>query len=566
MDMSPLRTSTQGTRVYSPVARAGPSQSAVIQVSSSQGTQSGQSQPIVPQSQSGGSAIGHPIGGSPDTKVYTRHEARQKLESWVYHRVENYTKAKIRDARDRQAKARKLLNEWSDKVLAQRLGVAQPDKGILKYLVVATPSQKDKAEGKEPRNEKAGATRSRFLLLTYNHSSWIFALPTDSQGEPIKDLKLLEVYCREDFRQTNQIWDKAVADLTAAKKKYAIWHASLGMEICPNTIRIESKLRVHLHVVVEWPSKVRIGKWSNWTIAGCVPSHAKLDEDEFGASPDKRKRKPSSDGMHFYVQMQKKGTVYTKSNYEIFTDFNVNPRWVSVWMQRGKLTYAKAQELYVKCGANVRTNLGNIEAIQAGLSMITQKHRLEMVISELNKRRKRSVSPGEAYAEWESQYDTIQDRYTTLILNGKSRVGKTMFCVYMFDDRSKVLLLNCSGNFLPSLRDFDPNMHLGICFDEITPYTILHNKPVFQCGPHLITTADSPAHAYAVKVVLSGIRLMGCCNDWHEQMEYVTENDKEWLEANTKVIDVEHQLYSDELVNPPLPVSQRTVHEYSQFV
>ena len=86
--------------------------------------------------------------------------------------------------------------------------------------------------------------------------------------------------------------------------------------------------------------KVWAGRWSDWELAGVKPTNARSDDNaDEGDLVRKRQRKVSSDGAHFYNQMQKIGACNVWTNYKAFEDFNVNPRWISVWMQRQKILF-----------------------------------------------------------------------------------------------------------------------------------------------------------------------------------------------------------------------------------
>ena len=53
-----------------------------------------------------------------------------------------------------------------------------------------------------------------------------------------------------------------------------------------------------------------------------------------------------SEGIPIYPinQMPKKGKICGDSNYKAYEDFLVNPRWITGYLQRGKMHVADAKE------------------------------------------------------------------------------------------------------------------------------------------------------------------------------------------------------------------------------
>ena len=152
-------------------------------------------------------------------------------------------------------------------------------------------------------------------------------------------MKQLEVWVIHGCPQASLLWDRVALDMESKVTRYQIWRATLSQEICPKTVQEKRKVKVHIHLVSEWPKKVRAGRFSDWELAGVKPTNARSDDNaDEGDLVRKRQRKVSSDGAHFYNQMQKIGACNVWTNYKAFEDFNVNPRWISVWMQRQKIS------------------------------------------------------------------------------------------------------------------------------------------------------------------------------------------------------------------------------------
>ena len=122
-----------------------------------------------------------------------------------------------------------------------------------------------------------------------------------------------------------------------------------------------------------------------------------------------------------------------------------------------------AERLYILSATNITHNLANLDAYKRGLSLLVMYEKQAAVIAELNRNRCWPHPPDEEeFYLWEAQYDKILDRYRTLILDGGTGMGKTKFCEYYFGDRSKMVVLNCDGDLLPDISEFDHAQgHLG---------------------------------------------------------------------------------------------------------
>lgn len=114
--------------------------------------------------------------------------------------------------------------------------------------------------------------------------------------------------------------------------------------------------------------------------------------------------------------------------------------------------------------------------------------------------------------EWLQQFTTMdkpRQRYTSLLLRGASKAGKTSMAKSLFEEGT-ALVLNCEGCSpdLPSLRAFDPERHSAIIWDEIDEQQVLANKLVFQAGTQMITLGQSKCNQYSHGVYLHGIAMI----------------------------------------------------------
>ena len=78
------------------------------------------------------------------------------------------------------------------------------------------------------------------------------------------------------------------------------------------------------------------------------------------------------------------------------------------------------------------------------------------------------------------QFEQIRSRYKFLVLEGKSKTGKTYFTKWMLGNPSRVFETNCASCPEPELRDFKALYHQVILFDEAAPEMVIRQKKTFS--------------------------------------------------------------------------------------
>ena len=124
---------------------------------------------------------------------------------------------------------------------------------------------------------------------------------------------------------------------------------SWSLEICMDTYRksyADTKtIKLHVHLVLE----VRDGKFMRFNnvkmalrIGSIMPGHVKGMQD-----PQTSKKTKCAAAMHYYVQMPKVGLVGGDTNHRAYTQFLVNPRWITGYIQSQKLSLETAKKVIV---------------------------------------------------------------------------------------------------------------------------------------------------------------------------------------------------------------------------
>ena len=138
--------------------------------------------------------------------------------------------------------------------------------------------------------------------------------------------------------------------------------------------------------------------------------------------------------------------------------------------------------------------------------------------------------------------ETPRDRRKFLVLDGKSRLGKTAYCMDLFG-KSATLEVNCMGESHPDLRAFRHTTHRCVLFDEASPEMVLTNRKLFQACNSLVQVAQSKTACYAYCVYLNDALLVVSSNHWEEAMDRLPRSQAAWLEANQVLVRVTQPLW-----------------------
>ena len=109
--------------------------------------------------------------------------------------------------------------------------------------------------------------------------------------------------------------------------------------------------------------------------------------------------------------------------------------------------------------------------------------------------------------------DECRERRKFLVLDGPSRLGKTMYVKSLFGS-DKTLELNCAGEADPQLQDFKHTQHKCVLFDEADPGMVSKYRKVFQCPNSVIQLGQSKTGCFSYPVYLNDCLLVICCNHW----------------------------------------------------
>ena len=147
-----------------------------------------------------------------------------------------------------------------------------------------------------------------------------------------------------------------------------------------------------------------------------------------------------------------------------------------------------------------------------------------------------------AVVEWQQEHAAVSSRKKLLVLNGRSRTGKTVYAVSLAG-AGRGLELNCSGVLDPPLRDFQHDLHDLVLFDEASPKMVLKYKKLFQCPNALVQIGFSATNMFSYSVYMHRCLLVIASNTWRSELSALLAEDREWLESNQVLVDVHEPLY-----------------------
>ena len=239
------------------------------------------------------------------------------------------------------------------------------------------------------------------------------------------------------------------------------------------------------------------------------------------------------------------GQISTWGTKRPFKDFLVQGQWIMNWLQAEKITTTVARIYLLKSCHNVSRTLQELEIIERERERVLIQCSMAAASVEL-KRGQRSFRVIPQVVEWERQYIQVLYRYCFLVLEGPSKMGKTQYAKSLCPEGKEVLEVNCAAGGDPNLRDYRYSKHGLVLLDEIKADTIANQRKMFQCGPTEVQLGTSATNSFSYSVYLFRIRLVLCTNHWHSSMAALPQEDRDWISANSVVVECRTHLYVDE--------------------
>ena len=243
----------------------------------------------------------------------------------------------------------------------------------------------------------------------------------------LKERHHLDKYCwafelnEERYEHARSLSRSPETDAERSPGGSSHWSHSSGKEL--EQVE-EEPLRFHAHACLRFHHNVALrpdGELS-FEDAYAVPATA--------ASSRKRKAGDfdlAGNAGFFYLQVAKTSCIEKDGNWHPFKNYLVNSDWaVNLW-QQGKVTAATARAVIVQAKKNVPHLLNNYDRVQKEMT----KTSLEETVTRTRQTLEASMRPCRTVPEvdaWERTFEKIEFRYNFLVLDGPSKMGKTLFC------------------------------------------------------------------------------------------------------------------------------------------
>ena len=145
----------------------------------------------------------------------------------------------------------------------------------------------------------------------------------------------------------------------------------------------------------------------------------------------------------------------------------------------------------VSSAKNVPNLLANFERVQREIT----KTNLEKEVRHTMRILAEQMRPWRIIPEvngWEATFETVRFRYNFLVLDGPSKMGKTLF----YRSRSlgsprSLLEIDCAGDDTPDLTSYEYGLHTMVLCDEGSAEMVLCYKKPFQASASYTRLASS---------------------------------------------------------------------------
>ena len=344
-----------------------------------------------------------------------------------------------------------------------------------------------------------------------------------------------------EMPQVQDMWNKVQAALVTIAAQLPVFRYTGSMELCTDTLRREGRVQLYVHLFIQSGYNAthppfRVEHAHCLALFGVAP-HASGGHaaGKAGSSVNARGRnsnEASAAAGHYYLAMPRVGKMFTHcGNVEPWDGYAVRDVWISQFWQQNKLTSAAARGEYVKCKKLVRLHTENVDLFDRfSREQVAESRRAASAAALLRMTLPNVVIP--EVAAWVESRQILQHRYKFLALEGASQVGKTSFARGLLG-REACLVMDCSGDNTPCLRQYDSARHHVLVFDEGKASMVLCHKKLFQASIDEVTCGSSPTNQHAYVVCVHAACIIVTSNTWSEDVAGASVADRGWLVCNS---------------------------------
>ena len=189
---------------------------------------------------------------------------------------------------------------------------------------------------------------------------------------------------------------------------------------------------------------------------------------------------------------------------------------------------------------NLLTNFERVEKEATKTSLEKEvRHTMRCLSSQM--RPCRTLAEVEA---WEASFETVQFRYNFLVLDGPSKMGKTLFCrSRALGNPDSLLEIDCAGADTPDLTHYVFGKHTMVLCDEGSAEMVLRYKKLFQASASYTRLASSRTNCHAYDVWAHRVRFVITSNRWWRELARMPAEDSAWLWHNSVYVFVDAPLW-----------------------
>ena len=336
--------------------------------------------------------------------------------------------------------------------------------------------------------------------------------------------------------RVQQLWKEFQEQMKIWADAYVLPDWGISVELCTRTLQTQGIVRIHLHAWVQMTERkgVTLLHLKDFEYRGSLPHNSSF------LTQRTRGTGVAFAGC-FYVTVPKIGSLFATSTKTPFDDYNVSPAWITTLLAANKLDLDTAADMYVRCIQNVEHNIKALDTVrQHRRAQHIRTERLK--IEHLIRAKQRPFRRIPLVEEWDQQYNEVLDRYKFLVLDGRSRTGKSRFAANRTSPE-KFLNVDCSSATQPDLRIFEREVHDVVLWDEATPELVLRVKKLAQASIDEVRLGQSATNVNSYVVWFHRIRLIVASNVWAVSLSQCSAADKDWLEANSFYVWVDAPLH-----------------------
>ncbi len=382
----------------------------------------------------------------------------------------------------------------------------------------------------------AKSERHKAVLLTWV-GPWTLERPAClvGEGETRRNLKLLVQELRTD-EQVVSLWSRVKAHAEVVRRSVSAPDYAVCLEVCPESYMNEGRLQLHFHLFLKSQTWMSFRRLPWMYLDGAGPNVARTIG---GLS---QTRQSGNWSGYFYCCVEKEGHLFHLANKRAFKDYLVNTNWVMHLLQSKKLDLDEAKSLVSKCVSGAHRTLQDLNLLETRL----EQEALAKEKSTIQEQLAKSLLTWRTYPqvhEWQQQFFQILHRYQFLVLNGPSRLGKTVFARSLCREGKEVLEINCSSGSEPDLRAYRIRKHDLLLFDEIEAPQVAAQRKLFQAPATEVQLGCSATNCHSYSVWIHCRKLVLATNNWQSSMAKLGKGDREWIEKNSILLEVDAPMW-----------------------